>query len=180
MKPKMPVYGLLAEFETADEILHAARHAYRAGYRAMDAFTPHPVEGLPTALGTPPSRIPSVVLLGGLVGAAVGFFMQLWTMAVDYPINVGGRPYNSWPVFIPITFEVLVLIASFSAFFGMLFLSGFPRLHHPLFEEPRFARASQDRFFLCIESTDPRFDRRETQEFLAGLQPLGDVMVINN
>ncbi len=180
MKPRTLLYGLLAEFETADDILRAARSAYRAGYRQMDAHTPYTVEGLAAALGTPPSRIPSVVLLGGLVGGAVGFLMQYWAMAVDYPLNVGGRPYNSWPVFIPITFEVLVLVASFSAFFGMLFLCGLPHPHHPLFAEPRFARASQDRFFLCIEAADPRFDRRATEEFLAGLRPVGDVMAIPN
>jgi hypothetical protein len=180
MKPRTPVYGLLAEFETANEVLLAAQKAFRAGYREMDAFTPYTVEGLATALGTPPSRIPSVVLMGGLAGGAIGFFMQIWAMAVNYPINVGGRPYNSWPVFIPITFEVLVLVAAFSAFFGMMFLSGFPRLHHPLFSEPRFARASQDRFFLCIEATDPRFDSQATLEFLAGLVPVGEVMMIPN
>jgi hypothetical protein len=180
MRSRTPVYGLLAEFETADAVLDAARQAYRAGYREMDAFTPYTVEGLAAALGAAPSRMPSLVFLGGLAGGAVGFFMQYWAMAVDYPINSGGRPYNSWPVFIPIAFEVLVLIASFSAFFGMLFLSGFPRLHHPLFAEPRFARASQDRFFLCIEATDPRYDERGTRDFLAGLRPVDEVVVIRN
>lgn len=178
MKPRTPIYGLLAEFETAEQVLNAAKSAFRAGYREMDAHTPYTVEGLATALGTPPNRVPSVVLFGGLAGGAAGFLMQYWTNAVDYPFNAGGRPYNSWPAFIPVTFEVLVLVAAFSAFFGMLFLSGLPRPHHPLFAEPRFARASQDRFFLCIEATDPRFDRRGTGEFLQGLGPLGAVMEI--
>jgi hypothetical protein len=159
----------MAEFETAREILDAVRRARREGYRAMDAYTPYSVEGLATELGMPRTRVSFVVLAAGLVGAAVGFFMQYWSMAVDYPFDVGGRPANSWPVFIPITFEVMVLVASFAALFGMLFLNGLPRPHHPVFNVPRFARASQDRFFLCIEAADPRFDREGTKRFLAGL-----------
>jgi hypothetical protein len=169
MKPRTPVFGVMAEFETAQEVLEATRRARLEGYRDMDAYTPYPVEGLATELGLPRTRVPFVVLVAGLVGAAVGFFMQYWSMAVDYPFNVGGRPENSWPVFIPITFEVMVLVAAFAALFGMLFLNGLPRPHHPVFNVPRFARASQDRFFLCIEATDPRFDREATRQFLAGL-----------
>jgi hypothetical protein len=160
----------MAEFETPQEILQAVRRARREGYRNMDAYTPYTVEGLASELGLPRTRVPFVVLIAGLVGAAVGFFMQYWSMAVDYPFDVGGRPQNSWPVFIPITFEVMVLVASFATLFGMLFLNGLPRPHHPVFNVPRFARASQDRFFLCIEATDPRFDREATKQFLAGLR----------
>lgn len=178
MKPRTAFYGLMVEFETAQEVLHATTRAYQTGYRDMDAYTPYPVEGLSSALGLRRSRIPSIVLIAGLVGGGVGFYMQYWTMAVDYPFNVGGRPHNSWPVFIPIAFEVMVLIAALSAFFGMIFLNGLPRPHHPVFHEPRFARASQDRFFLCIEATDPRFERQATEDFLASLHPLGDVMVV--
>jgi hypothetical protein len=116
--------------------------------------------------------------MAALVGATAGFFMQYWSMVVDYPVNVGGRPLNSWPVFIPITFEVMVLVAAFAALLGMFFLNGLPRPHHPVFNVPRFARASQDRFFLCIEATDPRFDPQGTRQFLAGLHPLGDVMEV--
>jgi hypothetical protein len=174
----MPIYGLLAEFLTAGEILDATRRARQAGYRDMDAYTPHPVEGLAVELGMRSSRIPFVVLMGGLVGAAVGFLMQYYTMAIDYTFNIGGRPYNSWPVFIPITFELLILVAAFSAFLGMMFLNGLPRPHHPLFNVPQFARSSQDRFFLCIEATDPRFDRRTTAEFLAALNPHGQVIEV--
>jgi hypothetical protein len=112
-----------------------------------------------------------VVLMAGIVGGAVGFFMQYYTMAVDYPFNVGGRPHNSWPVFIPIAFEVLVLVSGFAALLGMLFLNGLPQPYHPLFNVPRFARASQDRFFLCIEAKDPAFDREGTWQFLVGLAP---------
>jgi Protein of unknown function (DUF3341) len=176
MRP--PIHGLMAEFKTAEEILQATRRAWQEGYRHMDAYTPYPVEGLAAELGLPRTQVPFVVLIGGLVGAAAGFFMQYWAMAVDYPINVGGRPYNSWPVYIPITFEMMVLVASFAALFGMLFLNGLPQPYHPVFNEPRFARASQDRFFLCIEATDPKFDRQATEDFLIGLQPDGKVMEV--
>ena len=176
MKP--PIHGLMAEFKTAEEVLQATRRARQEGYRNMDAYTPYPVEGLAAELGLPRTRVPFVVLTGGLVGAAAGFFMQYWAMAVDYPINVGGRPYNSWPVFIPIAFEVMVLVASFAALFGMLFLNGLPQPYHPVFNVPRFARATQDRFFLCIEATDPKFDRQRTEDFLIGLQPDGKVMEV--
>ncbi len=169
MRPSTPYYGLMAEFETAEQILEATRRARAAGYSEMDAYTPYPVEGLAAELGLPRTRVPFVVLAAGLVGAAVGFFMQYYTMAVDYPFNVGGRPDNSWPVFIPIAFEVMVLVAAFAALFGMLFLNGLPLPHHPVFNVPRFERASQDRFFLCIEMVDPKFNADETRRFLAGV-----------
>lgn len=176
--PQTALYGLLAEFVTAQQILDATRRASEAGYREMDAYTPYSVEGLAAELGMRRSRIPSVVLFAGLIGAGVGFLMQFWSMAVDYPFNVGGRPLNSWPVFIPITFELLVLVASFAAFLGMLFLNGLPHPHHPLFNVPEFARASQDRFFLCIEATDPQFDSRATAEFLERLGPHGPIIEV--
>jgi hypothetical protein len=177
MRPRTPIYGLLAEFETAEGVLQATRRARQEGYTDMDAFTPYPVEGLADELSLPRTRVPFVVLIAGLVGAGTGFFMQWWSMAVDYPFNVGGRPPDSWPVFIPITFEVMVLVASFAALFGMFFLNGLPRPHHPLFNVPRFALASQDCFFLCIEATDPRFDRVRTAEFLTALRPSAVVEV---
>jgi hypothetical protein len=170
MKPRTPIYGLMAEFETAEQTLEATRRARQAGYRDMDAYTPYPVEGLATELGLPHTRVPFVVLVAALVGAAVGFGMQYWTMAVDYPLNVGGRPDNSWPVWVPIAFEVMVLVAALAALFGMFFLNGLPQPHHPVFNVDRFARASQDRFFLCIEATDPLFDREATGQFLTGLR----------
>jgi hypothetical protein len=177
MRPRTPIYGLMAEFATPEEVLRATRAAVRAGFTHLDAYTPHTVEGLSETLGLKRSRVPFIVLVGGLVGAACGFAMQYFSMTVSYPFNVGGRPLNSWPVFIPITFELLVLVASFSAFFGMLFLNGLPRVYRPMFNVPQFARATQDRFFLCIEATDPRFDRSATRDFLAELGP-HDVMEV--
>ena len=175
MRLRPPIYGLLAEFKTAEQILEATHRAQAEGYRLMDAYTPYPVEGLATEPNLPRTRVPFVVLTAALIGAGVGFFMQYWSMAVDYPINVGGRPYNSWPVFIPITFEVMVLIASFAALLGMLFLNGLPQPYHPVFNVPGFARASQDRFFLCIEASDPAFDPVQTRTFLESLQPISQV-----
>lgn len=179
MKRERPaIYGLMAEFLTPEEIVAAARRARQAGYRALDAYTPYPVEGLSAELGVRRTRLPFIVLVSGLVGAAVGFFMQYYSIGVDYPLNVGGRPYNSWPAYMPITFEVMVLVAALSAVFGMLFLNGLPEPYHPVFHVERFVRASQDRFFLCIEATDPRFDRVETEAFLASLGPQGDVIEV--
>jgi hypothetical protein len=178
MKPRTPIHGLMVEFLTAKEVLDATRRSRQAGYREMDAYTPYPVEGLAAELGMRKSRIPFVVLMGGLVGLAVGFFMQHYSMATAFKFNVGGRPYNSWPVFLPIAFEVLILVGALSAFLGMMFLNGLPRPNHPVFNVPQFARSSQDRFFLCIEATDPQFDRQATAEFLGTLTPHGDVIEV--
>ena len=178
MNPRTPYYGLLAEFKTAQEILEATRRAHQEGYRDMDAFSPYPVEGLATELGLTRTRVPFVVLVGGLVGAGAGFFMQYWAMAVDYPLNVGGRPPNSWPAYIPITFEMMVLVGALSAILGMFFLNGLPQPYHPVFNVPRFDRASQDRFFLCIEAADPRFDPEATRRFLESLHPEGPVVEV--
>jgi Protein of unknown function (DUF3341) len=171
MTPPTPIHGIMAEFVTPEQILDAARRARVAGYVNMDAYTPYAVEGLSDELGLARTQIPFIVLVGALIGAGVGFFMQWYSMAVDYPFNVGGRPYNSWPVFLPITFEVMVLVAALSALLGMMFLNGLPRLRHPVFNVPAFDFASQDRFFLCIEATDPKFDPEATRQFLAGLNP---------
>jgi hypothetical protein len=178
MTTRPRLYGLMAEFETPEQVVRATRLARQAGYRSMDAYTPYPVDGLARELGEKQTQIPFVVLVGGLVGGGVGFFMQYWSMAVDYPFNAGGRPLNSWPAFVPVTFEVLILVASFSAFLSMLFLNGLPRPNHPVFNVPRFDRASQDRFFLCIESTDPRFEETATAAFLAATEPPGGVVEV--
>ncbi len=166
-----PIHGLMAEFVKPEEILNAARRAREAGYRRMDAYTPYSVEGVSAALGMHRSPIPSVVFFGGLTGAAIAFWMQYYSMSISYPFDVGGKPTNSWPAFIPITFEVLVLVASFAALVALLVVCGLPRPHHPVFAVPSFARASQDRFFLCIEAVDPLFDRTATAQFLLSLAP---------
>jgi hypothetical protein len=178
MKRPSGIFGLMAEFDSAERVLRATRAARLAGYREMDAYTPYTVEGLSAELGMRGSRIPSVVLIGGLVGAGIGFWMQYHTMAIDYAFNSGGKPYNSWPAFIQITFELMVLIASLCAIAAFLFLNDLPRPNHPLFNVPRFRRASQDRFFLCIEATDPHFDLQRTRDFLESLQPDGDLMLV--
>jgi hypothetical protein len=171
--PKPPIYGLMAEFDTAGNLLAAARRAYAEGYRQMDAYTPLPVEGLAEALGFRKTRLPLIVLLGGLAGCLGGFFLQYYVAVLDYPINVGGRPLNSWPSFIPVTFELTILVAALSALFGLLVLSRLPMPYHPVFNVPRFELASRNRFFLCVEARDPRFDREGTRQFLRRLNPRG-------
>jgi hypothetical protein len=171
MTAKPPIYGLLAEFDNPTGLLAGVRASRQAGYRRMDAYTPFPVEGLAEAMDFHHSRVPLIILLGGVVGCIGGFFMQYWIAAISYPINVGGRPLDSWPLFIPVTFELTILCASLAAVVGMLALNGLPMPYHPLFNVPRFALASRDRFFLCLEATDPRFDRHQTRQFLVELGP---------
>jgi hypothetical protein len=165
------LYGLLAEFDSPTALVQAARSAHEAGYRRMDAYAPFSIEGLPDALGFHRTRMPLLILIGGIVGALSGFALQYYCAVISYPINVAGRPLNSWPSWIPVTFELTVLIASLTAVFGLLALCGLPMPYHPLFHAPRFSRATRDAFFLCIESTDPRFERTATKDFLAGLHP---------
>jgi ActD protein len=171
MSGRPPVYGLLAEFSDPNELIAAARRTREAGYRDVDAYTPFPIEELWEALGFHYNRLPLVVLIGGIVGALAGLGLQYWTAVIDYPINVGGRPFFSLPSFIPITFETTVLVAALSAVLGMLALNGLPMPYHPVFNVPRFALATRDRFFLCIEATDPLFDREDTRRFLERLAP---------
>jgi hypothetical protein len=169
MEGKPPIYGLMAEFDRPEELRSAAQQAYAEGYRRMDAYTPFPVEGLAEALGLHRTRLPLVVLLGGIVGCIGGFVLQYYAAVIDYPINVGGRPLNSWPSFIPVTFETTILCAALAAVLGMLALNGLPMPYHPVFNVPRFELATRDHFFLCIEATDPRFDRQGTRQFLERL-----------
>lgn len=164
-------YGLLAEFSTPEKLMHAAEEAYDAGFRKMDGYAPFPVDGLAEALGKR-NRLPLLVLIGGIVGGVGAYFMQWYASAISYPLNIGGRPIHSWPSFIPITFELTVLCAGLTAFFASFALNGLPRPHHPLFAVPEFDRASQDRFFLCIETTDPKFHPERTHSFLQSLDPL--------
>jgi hypothetical protein len=164
------LYGVLAEFDTPDELLAATRRAHEAGYRQMDAYTPFPIEGLAEALGFHRTRLPLIVLLGGIVGGIGGYLMQYWIAAIDYPLNIGGRPLHSWPAFIPVTFELTILGAAIAAVLGMLILNGLPMPYHPLFHVPRFALVTRNCFFLCIEARDPKFDREETRRFLASVK----------
>jgi hypothetical protein len=171
MKQQEDIYGLMAEFATPEQLLEAARQTHNAGYRRIDAFAPFPIEGLAHAIGFHRTRLPLVVLLAGIVGAVSGFALQYYAAAVSYPINVGGRPLNSWPAFIPVTFEITILFAAGAAVFGMLIMNGLPTPYHPVFNVPRFALASRDRFFLCIKARDPMFDTELTRKFMQTLNP---------
>lgn len=172
-KRRPPIYGLMAEFHTPEDLLGAVRRTREEGYRKMDAYTPLPVEGLAEALGVHHSELPLIVLIGGMVGAVGGYLLQYYVSAVAYPLNIGGRAYHSWPAFIPVTFETTILVAALSAVLGMLALNGLPMPYHPVFNVPNFALASRDRFFLCVDATDPKFDREKTRQFLESLGTYG-------
>lgn len=173
-----PIYGLLAEFTSPEAVIAASKAASAAGYDKIQAYSPFPIEGLHEALGKGQTRLPWLVFLGGLAGGAAGFALQYWVCVIEYPLNIGGRPYFSWPAFIPVTFETTVLGAALTAVLGMLGLCGLPMPYHPLFSVPEFGLASRNRFFLCIESRDKLFELERTREFLLGLQPEG-VTVVN-
>jgi Protein of unknown function (DUF3341) len=166
-----PIYGVMAEFDTPVALVEAAKRTYQAGYRKIDTYTPFPVEGLAEEIGFHRDEVPLVVLIGGIVGGLTGYLMQYWMSAVAYPLNIGGKPYHSWPAFIVITFEMTILFAGISAVFGMLALNGLPMPYHPVFNVPRFTRASRDRFFLVVFSSDVKYDPAATRQFLESLDP---------
>lgn len=165
------LYGLMASFDTADELLHAAEAAYAAGYRKMDGYSSFPVEGLDDALGIRPTRLPYGTLAAGIVGGLTGYGLQYYCNVISYPLNIGGRPLYSWPAYIPVTFELTILFAAFFTVLGMLAANGLPMPYHPVFNAPEFSFASRDKFFLCIESVDKQFDLERTREFLETLHP---------
>lgn len=172
MKAKtQQLYGVMAEFDSPTELVAAARRTYEAGYRRINGYSPFPIEELSEAIGFHHTRLPLIVLIGGLLGGLGGFFMQYWMEVIDYPLNVGGKPLNSWPAFIPITFECTILAAALAAVFGMLALNKLPQPYHPVFNAPNFAMATRDRFFLVIESKDEKFDHDQVVSFMQGLGP---------
>lgn len=158
--------GVLAEYDTPGEIFHACEQIRDAGFRRFDSYTPFPVHNLDKAMGLGPSYLPWMVLLAGITGASLAMIFMVWTSAFDYPLNIGGKPTWSIPAFIPITFEVTILFSGITAVFGMFFLNGMPTFHHPLFEIEKFAKATDDKFFVMIEARDRNYDREKTLQFL--------------
>ena len=171
MATRSSVYGLMAEFDDPTTLVAATDRAHHQGYRRMDAYSPFPIEELHDAIGSQPSRLPLIVLIGGLLGCIGGYVLQYWVSVVAYPVNVGGKPFHSWPAFIPVTFECTILAAALAAVLGMLALNGLPMPYHPVFNVPRFALASRNRFFLVIEAADTKFELEETRRFLETIGP---------
>jgi Protein of unknown function (DUF3341) len=164
-------YGLMAEFDSATDLVAAAERTREAGYKKLDAYSPFPVEGLSEAIGFHHDRVALVTLIGGIIGGTTGYLMQYWMEAVSYPTNIGGKPYNSWPSFVVITFEMTILFAAISAVVSMIVLNGLPMPYHPVFNVPRFELASKDKFFLIVFASDQKFDEGETRRFMEGLNP---------
>jgi len=169
LTPLPRVYGIMAEFDTPVQLIHAAEQARESGYRKMEAYTPFPIEELAHVLRHERTPLPYIVLAGGILGGLAGFGLCYWSSVIAYPLNIGGRPFNSWPSFIPVTFECTILFAALAAVLGMLGLNALPMPNHPVFNVERFALASRDRYFLCIQARDPQFERERTRHFLQGL-----------
>lgn len=164
-------YGLMAEFDSPQQLLDAAHKAHAAGYKKLDAYSPFPIEGLAEAIGFHKNMVPFVVLVGGIIGGLSGYLLQYYVAVITYPVNVGGRPYHSWPSFIIVTFEMTILFAGLSAVFGMLALNGLPQPYHPVFNVAEFAKASENKFFLVVDASDPEYDAAATRAFLKSLAP---------
>src|SRR6516162_2731472 len=167
-----PIYGLMAEFDSSTDLVVATRKAYAAGYRKMDAYSPFPTDEASEAIGFHKSAVPLVVLLGGLLGGLSGFALQYWINVIAYPLNIGGKPYDSWPAFIVPTFEMTILFAGIIGMLGMFALNGLPQPYHPVFNVDRFSKVTRNRFFLCVEASDPKFDPAGTRQFMERLKPL--------
>ena len=165
------IYGLMAEFDDPNGLVSAAKQTYAAGYRQIDTFSPYPIEEAWEAIGQHDRRLSLIVLVGGIVGLLSGLGLQEWVHNVAYPMNIAGKPLNSWPQFVPVTFELTILFAALSGVIGMILLNGLPMPYHPVFNVARFEHASRDKFFLLVEATDPKFDRQQTRAFLHGLNP---------
>jgi len=170
-RPVSASYGLMAEFPDAESLLAATRRVRDAGYTKFDAFSPFPIHGMPEAIGFKDRSVAPIVLAGGITGLVAGYGLQYWTSVIAYPINIGGRPYHSWPMFIPPAFETTILFASIAALVGMLALNGLPMPYHPVFNAPRFLLASQESFFLVVEADDPKFEADGTRRMLDSLHP---------
>lgn len=167
MKP--PIYGILAEFHSPHEVVEAAKKVHEAGYLHVDGYSPYPIEELSEALELHHSPLPKLVLAGGILGLIGGFGLQYWASVIEYPMNIGGRPFFSWPAFLIPAYETTILFAAGTAVLGMLALNGLPQPYHPVFNVPGFALATRDKFFICIEATDPKFDRAGTKKFLMSI-----------
>ena len=165
------IYGMMAEFDDPQALLEATKAARHEGYRRMEAYTPFSVDAVSEELGHGRGWIPLIVLLGGMIGGTGGFLMQWYAMAIAYPLNIAGRPLSTWPAFIPVTFELAVLVAALFGVLGMLAINRLPQPYHPVFNVERFDLATQNRFFLCIEARDGLFDDQQTRNFLASLNP---------
>jgi hypothetical protein len=166
---KAPIYGILAEFHSPHEVVEAAKKVHEAGYRKVDGYSPYPIEELSEALEFHHSPLPKLVLTGGILGLLGGFGLEYWASVIEYPHNIGGRPFFSWPAFIVPAYETTILFAAGTAVLGMLALNGLPEPYHPVFNVPGFALATRDKFFICIEATDPKFDRVETRKFFESI-----------